>query len=198
MKVFYKLSLLYLFAIVGWNSSAQASVLTWDRTEARIEMKPGETDVRATFKVTNNGDKALRIADIRASCGCTGSVIDRRIIEPGQSTEIEATFNKGKRKGKNHTKLEVYLDSQPKAVATLHMIVDVPELVKAEPRIVYWNERTSKSPRTIRVQLDERYLDPENVEIKYDQSLFNVSHDCLLYTSPSPRDGATSRMPSSA
>ena len=31
--------------------------------------------------------------------------------------------------------------------------------------------------------------------------LFNVSYEylfCLLYTSPSPRDGATSRMPSSA
>ena len=25
-----------------------------------------------------------------------------------------------------------------------------------------------------------------------------LSYDCLLYTSPSPRDGATSRMPSSA
>ena len=27
---------------------------------------------------------------------------------------------------------------------------------------------------------------------------FHRAEDCLLYTSPSPRDGATSRMPSSA
>ena len=27
---------------------------------------------------------------------------------------------------------------------------------------------------------------------------FPLFYDCLLYTSPSPRDGATSRMPSSA
>ena len=27
---------------------------------------------------------------------------------------------------------------------------------------------------------------------------YSVAHICLLYTSPSPRDGATSRMPSSA
>ena len=27
---------------------------------------------------------------------------------------------------------------------------------------------------------------------------YRASYDCLLYTSPSPRDGATSRMPSSA
>ena len=31
-----------------------------------------------------------------------------------------------------------------------------------------------------------------------DQGKVEIIHVCLLYTSPSPRDGATSRMPSSA
>ena len=150
-----------LVLLVGCIVPLQASILIWDRTEARIEMKPEESEVRASFKVTNNGDETLRITDIKASCGCTGSVIDRRIIEPGKSTEIQATFNKGKRKGKNHTKLNVYIDSQPDAVATLHMIVDIPELVETQPRIVFWNDKTAKTPRSVRVDLDERYVDPE-------------------------------------
>ena len=33
-------------------------------------------------------------------------------------------------------------------------------------------------------------------EVEYSE--FNPNRNCLLYTSPSPRDGATSRMPSSA
>ena len=163
-----------LVLLVGCIVPLQASILIWDRTEARIEMKPEESEVRASFKVTNNGDETLRITDIKASCGCTGSVIDRRIIEPGKSTEIQATFNKGKRKGKNHTKLNVYIDSQPDAVATLHMIVDIPELVETQPRIVFWNDKTAKTPRSVRVDLDERYVDPGKVTIDCDESLFTV------------------------
>ena len=37
------------------------------------------------------------------------------------------------------------------------------------------------------------------VECAYDgASAVELARNCLLYTSPSPRDGATSRMPSSA
>ena len=34
--------------------------------------------------------------------------------------------------------------------------------------------------------------------VGWDDRVFNMSHTCLLYTSPSPRDGLLSRMPSSA
>lgn len=174
LRTFFTFSLI---ALSGGLGSLHASVLVWDRTEARIEMTPEQTEVRASFKVTNNGDETLRIANIKASCGCTGSVINRRIIEPGESTEIEATFNKGKRKGKNHTKLSVYLDSQPDAVATLHMIVEIPELVKTQPRIVYWNDKTAQSARTIRIDLDDRYVKTDDMEIKYDASLFTITRE---------------------
>ena len=40
----------------------------------------------------------------------------------------------------------------------------------------------------------------ENAQIQYSatQHLLNIQVTCLLYTSPSPRDLSTSRMPSSA
>ena len=103
---------LTLIALISGLSSLHASILVWDRTEARIEMQPDQTEVRATFKVTNQGEETLRIGKIKASCGCTGSVINQRILAPGQSTAIEAVFNKGKRKGKNQTHLTVFLDGR--------------------------------------------------------------------------------------
>ena len=39
---------------------------------------------------------------------------------------------------------------------------------------------------------------PRKVGIFLDWLCAREGYDCLLYTSPSPRDGATSRMPSSA
>ena len=44
------------------------------------------------------------------------------------------------------------------------------------------------------------HIKPKKVSdiISDDTELDDYVHSCLLYTSPSPRDGATSRMPSSA
>ncbi len=139
--------------------AAQASLLLWDRTEARIEMKPEQNEARAAYEVTNKGEDTLRIAEIEASCGCTSTIIDQRILAPGESTRITAVFNKGKRRGKTHSKLSVYLDGNPRPVATLHMIIDIPELVKTQPSVVFWNEQAKRSPRTVRISLDARYVD---------------------------------------
>jgi hypothetical protein len=152
---------------------ADASRLEWDRTEARIEMKPGEEDARAKYVVTNKGEETVRIARVKTSCGCTGSILDRKIIQPDESTTITGTFHKGKRQGLNHNKLQVYLDNQPDPVATLHMIVQVPKLVEAQPQIVYWNPSTSKTERRIRITLDKRYVD-EIRSIDYDRDLLTV------------------------
>ena len=40
--------------------------------------------------------------------------------------------------------------------------------------------------------------DNQPIQVLFAEGYWNPVHTCLLYTSPSPRDGATSRMPSSA
>jgi hypothetical protein len=136
-------------------------------------MTPDQEEIRATFTVTNNGDEAIRISRIKTSCGCTGSVVDRKILEPGESTGITGSFNKGKRQGLNRNRLEVFIDGQAESVATLFMNVQIPTLIEAMPRIVYWNNRASKSPRSIAVTLDKRYLD-EILRIDYDRTSLSI------------------------
>jgi hypothetical protein len=156
--------------------AANASRLEWDQTEARIELKPGEEQARATYIVTNKGEETIRIAQVKTSCGCTGSILTKKILKPGESTEIIGTFNKGKRQGLNHNKLQVFLDNQAEAVATLHMIVQVPELVVAQPQIVYWNPNSSKTQRSIKLVLDKRYVN-EIESIEYDRSLLTLTEE---------------------
>lgn len=150
-----------------------ASALSWDHTEVDLEMQPGQEEIRASFKVTNEGDERIRIARVKTSCGCTGSIIDRKILEPGDTTEIIATFNKGKRQGLNRKRLEVFIDGQPDAVATLHINVQIPELVAATPRIVYWNPSSARTERRVAVTLDERYVD-KIIRIEYDNTQLEV------------------------
>ena len=170
--VFFVLTLSTLFLPLA----TEAAELEWNQTEARIELKPGQDEARVQFIVTNKGEEAVRIARVKTSCGCTGSIIDRKIIQPGESTTITGTFNKGKRQGLNHNKLEVFLDNQPDAVATLHMIVKVPRLIHAQPQIVYWNHSTAKTKRQIRITLDKRYVN-EISRIEYDHSLLTIEEE---------------------
>jgi hypothetical protein len=153
-----------------------ASALSWDRTEVDLEMEPEQEEVRASFNVTNEGDKKIRIARVKTSCGCTGSIIDRKILEPGNSTEIIATFNKGKRQDLNRNKLEVFIDSQAEPIATLRMNVRIPELVEAIPKIVYWNPSSSKSERRVAITLDKRYVD-KILRVEYDRSKLDVTEE---------------------
>jgi hypothetical protein len=168
-----KLTTLLFFASATLLNAAS---LIWDKTEAHVEMTPEQEEARATFNVTNEGEKAVRIARIKTSCGCTGSIIDKKIIEPGESTQIIATFHKGRRKGLNRNKLQVFLDSQADPIVTLAMNVKVPTLIEAMPQIVYWNAGSSKTERRVRIKLDKQYVD-ELISIDYDQSQLSVTEE---------------------
>ena len=148
--------------------------LEWDKTEAKIELKPDETEAKAEFTVTNKGKETVQIDRIKTSCGCTGSILDQKSIKPGESTTIIGTFKKGNRHGLNHNRLQVFLKGQAKAVKTLHMLVQVPRLIDAQPPIVYWNRNSSKTGRDVQIKLDEQYVN-EISNIEYDPELLTVT-----------------------
>ena len=164
----------FFFALFA--SGAGASTLVWDKLEAYLEMTPEQEEARATFKVTNKGEKTLRIAEVKASCSCTSSIINGKILEPGVTKEIVGVFNKGKRQGQNRYKLRVYLDDLTEPVATLSMNVRIPTLIEAKPQIVYWKEGSAKSARRIQLTLDSNYID-KITHIDYDTARLRVTEE---------------------
>jgi hypothetical protein len=171
-----KLLIVRLSFFVLVTSGAGASTLVWDKLEAYLEMTPEQEEARATFKVTNKGEKTLRIADIKTSCGCTSSIINGKILEPGATKEIVGVFNKGKRQGQNRYKLRVYLDKLVEPVATLSMNVRIPTLIEAKPQLVYWKKGSAKSARRIRLVIDSNYID-EILRIDFDPERLRVTDE---------------------
>ena len=159
MPMRFHLIIKFLFLVLLPALLSNASVLEWDRTEAHVEMLPGQTEVQADYNVTNQSEETLRIAEVESSCGCTHSVIGKRILAPGESSRIRAIFNKGKRRKKTHSRLDIYLEGNTDSVATLHLVINIPELVKTQPSVIYWNKPTERSPRSVHVSLDTRYVD---------------------------------------
>ena len=169
-------STLIAVLFTAYASFLNASTLVWDQTEVRIEIGPDEEEARASFKVTNEGEKVVRIARVKSNCGCTHTILNKKILPPGESAEIIAIFSKGRRQGLNRNRLQVYIDSQTDAVVTLKMNVQVPALIEAQPQIVYWKPESSKSSRHVRIIMDERYID-QILQIDYDRSQLTVTQE---------------------
>lgn len=46
-----------------------------------------------TFLLANEGKKPLSIISVNTSCGCTVSDVEKRLLEPGESTQVTVAFD---------------------------------------------------------------------------------------------------------
>ncbi len=49
--------------------------------------------VTYNFIISNSGGDALKIEDVRASCGCTAAKPEKTVLGPGEGTNIKVTFD---------------------------------------------------------------------------------------------------------
>lgn len=68
------------------------------------------------FKFINNLDSAIKIQNVRASCGCTTPAWTRESVEPGASGFIQAQYNPRNRPGNFNKSLTVSITGQPNPV----------------------------------------------------------------------------------
>ncbi len=77
---------------------AQAPKISFDATHFDFGRISPDKKVSHLYKVTNAGNAILSITNVRPACGCTSTVTGQWSVKPGESTQIEATFDpKGQR-----------------------------------------------------------------------------------------------------
>ena len=172
----FRITFITVSVFLSFLQISAAYELEWDKTEAKIELNPDDAVAKAEFVMTNKGKETVEIDRIKTSCGCTGSILDKKIVNPGESTTVIGTFKKGNRHGLNHNQLLVFLKDQAEPAETLHMIVHVPKLIDAQPSIVYWNRNSSKTGREVQIKLDKQYVN-EISAIEYDSELLTVTEE---------------------
>jgi len=62
------------------------------------------------FKFINNSDKAIKILNVKASCGCTTPAWTREAVEPGASGFVQAQYNPKNRPGQFNKSLTITTD----------------------------------------------------------------------------------------
>jgi len=88
------------------------------------KLAPG-TAVTHRFKATNGGNAPLTINHLSPSCGCTSTVVGKSFLLPGESTELEVTFNPEGQSGLVHKSVRVESDAAVDPIQTLTFQAEV-------------------------------------------------------------------------
>ena len=115
--IFIAIFLLVGMSIVFQTSLHSGITLFQDVKGAKIEFSELEFDfgkikegdiVEHVFNFTNIGSDTLKIAQVRASCGCTATLLSANHIPPKGTGEIKTTFKSKGRAGKQKKTLTVF------------------------------------------------------------------------------------------
>jgi len=87
--------------VVNPNSgTADVPKLYFPETQHNFgKVKEGEI-VKHTFKFINKGNTALKIRDIKTSCGCTAALVSSEMLEPGEEGTLNVELDTKNRSGK--------------------------------------------------------------------------------------------------
>jgi len=181
------------------------------KREISVEI-PAEEVARETEVIIQKYQKVARLPGFRAG-HVPASIIKQRFGEEVKSDVVEALVPKYFRREAEKqglmpvsqprvTDLHIH-DSEPlRFKASFEVMPEIPvegykELRADKPEIVVSEEEVEQALDNVREQFPPVRL-RQRLEVLLDRALGHRRSFCLLYTSPSPRDLSTSRMPSSA
>ena len=63
------------------------------------KVKPKDSPLKASIKITNEGSEELKISDVRPGCGCTTAPLDKKELKPGEFATMDVSLNVGATSG---------------------------------------------------------------------------------------------------
>ena len=90
------------------------TILEWSSESFDFgEIQQGDT-VSHTFTFKNVGPQALKISNIKPSCGCTAPNWTKELVPPGEEGFVEVIFNSTGKSGTQNKSITVFLNTEEK------------------------------------------------------------------------------------
>ena len=110
-------------------------------------------NVRHVFTFTNKGDVPLNVEKVSSSCGCTAALVSAQTLAPGQSGEVQASFDSSRFRGEVSKTVYLYTNDPVQPVVQLHLKGNVQVEVALEPQLVNFGTVAPKKTFRSTVQL---------------------------------------------
>jgi Protein of unknown function (DUF1573) len=122
---------------------------------AVIELKPRPEDESITtdFVFRNQGTKPVKVLSLDSACSCLSATLDKAVYQPGEKGTGKAEFKISSFIGRHEKTIHVQTDdpAQPEWVITF--VIEVPEVIKIEPKTLQWWVGDPVEPKVTRVTM---------------------------------------------
>jgi hypothetical protein len=102
--------------------------LHWDDPEQNLKAKPGDKEAVMKFHFVNAGQSAIKIVNVRTSCGCTTAALAKDNYAPSEAGDIEARFSFGSHTGRQEKTITVTTSDAPDRPTYLGVETDNPDI----------------------------------------------------------------------
>lgn len=135
-------------------AQAQAPVLTFEKVHHSFGRIPQDKKVTVRYKATNTGNAMLNISHLNPSCGCTATVPGKWTLNPGESTEIETTFDPKGQRGVVRKSVQVQSNDAKNPMQTLTFEAEVVRDVILKQAALFFLEvpRTTVRKGSVRLE----------------------------------------------
>ncbi|RED95626.1 uncharacterized protein DUF1573 [Marinoscillum furvescens DSM 4134] len=87
---------------------ALAPRLAFDRTQHDYGRVTQGNAVATTFELTNTGKQSLKIRKVKTNCDCAVGELETNELAPGESAQLEVTFDTSGRRGRQYKTITVF------------------------------------------------------------------------------------------
>lgn len=144
-------------------AQAPKPVLSFDKVHHDFGKISVDRKVSHRFKATNTGGAPLQIKQVAPSCGCTYTMVGQWYLKPGESTEIDATFNPAGMRGVVRKSMQVISDDPDNPTIHLSFEADVVQDVMPSTTALFFDDVARNAPRKGSVRLDSGNGQPVQV-----------------------------------
>jgi len=93
-------------------------------------------NVRHVFTFANQGNAPLAVEKVTSSCGCTAALASAKLLAPGESGEIQASFDSARFRGPVKKTVYLYTNDPVQPMVQLQIKATVKAELAIEPQIV--------------------------------------------------------------
>ncbi len=143
--------------------AAQAPAISVDQPHFDFGKISGDAKAVHRFKVSNKGNAPLNISRLNPSCGCTSTVIGQWTLNPGQSTEVEATFNPSGFRGLVHKSIQIVCNDPSNPTLSLTFEAEVQREIMTSTDAVFFQDVLRTVPRKTSVKFSSGNGQPVHI-----------------------------------
>jgi hypothetical protein len=161
----------WFVAGTAWCASLLLTVAAWAAPAVSVPQLQydfgtvfqGET-VRHAFTFTNSGTTPLTVEKVSSSCGCTAALASAKVLAPGESGEIQTSFDSTRFRGGVSKAVYLYTNDPAQPMVKLQLNGKVQAEVSIDPQLVNFGTVTPK--RTVKSTVKLLNQGPREVQLE--------------------------------